>query len=297
MDFRKKSVSLTLLFVFLLAFLPGCTLPEEAPSLAVDGELQISYLDVGQGDSALLLSPQGKSMLIDGGLPKAYPQIEKALQDKGVKALDVVVVTHPHQDHMGAIPQVLENYPVKQLYINGKSKTKTYEKVLRLAQEKQIPVGELTAGGALPWDEAVKIDIAGPFKTGVATNLNNESPIMRFTYNGHRFLFTGDAEIGAEDEALAYNKGFLKADVLKVGHHGSATSSMPAFALAVKPRIAIISVGQGNKYGHPDQTVVTRWQKLGALVYTTEKNGPIEVSTHDQEIWVQGMKNNEPLAA
>ena len=288
---RLQALILTLIIGFSCF---GCTLEE---SIENEGELLIEYIDVGQGDSSLLISPSGKTMLIDTGKPKAYPAIEKVLNERNITKIDVLVITHPHDDHIGSAPKVLSNYEVGRIYINGKAKIKAYQEVKKLSDKASIERKSLLAGDELNWDKSVKIKVFSPFKEGVLGGLNNESPIFKVSYNTHSFLFTGDAEKEAEDTALAYDIIGLKSDVIKVGHHGSHTSSIPDFVLAVKPKLAIISVGKDNSYGHPNKTVVKRWQKVGAEVYSTEKNGNITISTHGKELWLVTEKSNEALAS
>lgn len=303
MKFSQKSQTLlSLLFIFLLT-LSGCQVPSaldggNRPTSTYDGgELEVEYIDVGQGDSSLLISPTGKTMLIDTGKAEAYEKVKQALEDRDIKRIDTFIITHPHADHIGSAWKIIDNYEVGELYLNGKAKSKVYQRTQASAKKANLEMKELTIDTNIDWDPYVKIKVFSPVKVGVLSGINNESPIMQIRYNQHRFLFTGDAESEAEDTALAYDTKGLKSDVVKVGHHGSSTSSIPAFVLATKPVVAIISVGKNNSYGHPDQTVVTRWQKAGAEVYSTEKNGNIIIKTKKADLELMAERTMTPLAS
>lgn len=292
-----KQLKEALLVVLLSLSLVACVPLDEGAQKEANGELEIEYIDVAQGDSSLLISPNGKVMLIDAGKPKAYPEVKEALDDRHIKKVDTLIVTHPHEDHIGGIPKVMENYEIGRLYMNGKAKSEAYKKVRTLAKKKHLEITPLLSGSQVDWDKSVDIKVFSPYKEGVLEGLNNESPIMKVSYNKHGFLFTGDAEREAEDTALAYDSKGLKSEVVKVGHHGSHTSSIPDFVLATKPKLAIISVGAGNSYGHPHKNIVKRWQTIGAEVYSTEKSGNIIIKTKGKELWLMTEKTNQALAS
>lgn len=291
----KKQIKGLVLALVLSIGLFGCG--EKEAFQYEEGELEIEYIDVGQGDSALVISPSGKTMLIDTGEAFAYGEVKSALDDRGIERLDALVLTHPHQDHYGGAPEVIKAYSPKAIYLNGISKSKTYQLIKKEASKLGLKLEEITIEKPPLWDEKVEIRVFSPYKTGVLEGLNNESPIMQFRYNGHRFLFTGDAEREAEDTALAYDTKGLQSDVVKVGHHGSHTSSIPDFVLATKAKIGIISVGKGNDYGHPHKNIVNRWKKAGVELYTTEKNGNLIIKTNKEELWLQSEKELNALAS
>lgn len=261
-----------------------------------EGELEIEYIDVGQGDSSLVISPSGKTMLIDTGEAFAYEAVKEALDDRGITTLDVLLLTHPHQDHYGAAPKLIQMYQPKEIYLNGVSKSKTYHKIRNEAKKLNLKLKTITIDSPPVLDDKVEIEVFSPYKVGVLEGLNNESPIMQLRYNNHRFLFTGDAEKEAEDTALAYDAKGLKSDVVKIGHHGSHTSSIPEFVLATKPKLGIISAGKDNEYGHPHKNIVNRWKKAGVTLYSTAKNGSIIIKTNRDELWLQTEKDSTPYA-
>ena len=256
--------------------------------------MKVTFIDVGQGDSELIQFPNGKTMLIDGGTGDMYGRIAAVLADNKITRLDVVIGTHTDDDHIGSLPGIIKNYEVGSVYLNGTSDTRTYLAFVREAVNKGLSVKHLYQGDVLNVDPSVGIKVFSPIGVNVDSD-NDNSPIMKLVYKNRSFLFTGDAEKAAEDDALIYNKIGLKSDVVKVGHHGSTTSSSPAFALAVSPSLAIIEVGADNSYGHPDEIVVNRWQLLGTKAYSTAINGAITVKTDGNSLELFAKKSINPM--
>jgi beta-lactamase superfamily II metal-dependent hydrolase len=202
--------------------------------------LTIHFLDVGQGDSEL---PQfsGKNALIDGGEQDMGPRVESYLRGHGISALDLMVATHPHSDHIGGLIDVLNDFPVKQVLDSGQvHTTPIFETFLNLVDQKNIPYTVAQRGQTVNLDPRLKIEVLSPLATPFSGgDLNQNSVVLRVTYNKVSFLLMGDAGIEAESSLLStgYN---LKSDVLKVGHHGSSSASSAAFLNAVRPAISII---------------------------------------------------------
>ncbi|MCR6546863.1 MBL fold metallo-hydrolase [Dehalobacterium formicoaceticum] len=294
-----KSFKKLLVFflIFLSMIMAACSvLADKGESVLPEssGLLKVTFIDVDQGDSVLVQFPNGKSMLIDGGSGDMYGRVAAVLSDQKITKLDVVLGTHTDNDHIGSLPGIIKNYDVGNVYLNGTSDTKTYLAFLREAANKKLKIKELYQGDFLQVDPDVKIKVFAPVGPNEDSD-NDHSPIMKLTYQKKSFLFTGDAEKSTEDMALVYDKMGLKSDVVKVGHHGSTTSSSPKFALAVAPELAVIEVGADNSYDHPDKLVVNRWQLLGAKVYTTAKNGNITVTTDGTYLKLFAGKNLEEL--
>ncbi|MGI6677598.1 MAG: stalk domain-containing protein [Dehalobacterium sp.] len=256
--------------------------------------LKVHFIDVGQGDSELVQFPNGKTMLIDGGKGGMYARVAAVLAAEKIKKLDVVIGTHTDDDHIGSLPGIIKNYEVGTVYLNGTDETRVYDALIREAHSKGLVVNQLLQGDTLNLDPEVEIKVLAPSVINTDRD-NDNSPIMKVTYRNKSFLFTGDAEKATENVALAYDQEGLKSDVVKVGHHGSTTSSTPAFAKAVSPALAIIEVGADNSYGHPDEIVVNRWQLLGAKVYTTAVHGNLTVTTDGNNLGIFSDKNNEAL--
>ncbi|MEA5025009.1 hypothetical protein SDC9_27926 [bioreactor metagenome] len=247
--------------------------------------LQVSFIDVGQADSALIQIPNGKNILIDAGNNADAEFLIKYLQDRGIEEIHILIGTHPHEDHIGGLDKVIEKFKIGQVIMpKVTSTTRTFEDVLLAVQEKGLKIKEGKAGVQLdlgPLEEgmpAVSAEILAPL-SGQYEDMNNYSIVLRLVYGPHAFLFTGDAEDVSEKEMLAAGVN-LKADVLKVGHHGSKSSTTKDFLAAVVPKYAIISVGKDNSYGHPTETVLKRLSDAGIGIYRTDQVGTITVTAN-----------------
>jgi competence protein ComEC len=259
---------------------PTITIPPTAPT---GGQvLTVMFLDIGQGDATLIRSPGGRTMLIDGGnaASDADNVILPALQAWGGDRLDVMVITHPDQDHIGGLPRVIEAVPVGQVVLTGQvHTTQTYERLLAAIRDKKLPAVRARGGVSLDFDPALTTSILGPTDALVASDdTNNASIVIRMTYDAVTFLFIGDAE--ETEEAVILNSGAdVHAQILKVGHHGSRNSTSPDWLQAVSPQVGIISVGENNRYGHPQPEVLQWLSQFGVKVYRTDQQGTITVTT------------------
>lgn len=273
------------------------TVPAGLQAVSVSGTLQVHYIDVGQGDSILIVAPDGKVMLIDGG--ESGSGTLAYLQAHGVKRIDVMVATHPHADHIGGLVDVLDAMPVGEVITSGVSQTtKTYERFLdgiaaAKAVYKEVKRGDVVSLGALNF---AVLHAGGP----VGDDLNQTSVVLRLVYGKVAFLFTGDAGKEAEAQMLAEGDT-LQAQILKVGHHGSSSASSPEFLDAVKPQVAVYSCGAGNSYGHPAASTIANLAAAGATVYGTDLNGSIVVTTDGNTYRVttagQGTPRAPPVGA
>lgn len=242
---------------------------------AVNFNLTAFFLDVGQGDSGFLELPEGKTMLIDAGTSKSAKSIVSFIRSRGHSRIDYVIATHPHADHIGGMTEILNNFEIGDFYtVSAKSDSKTYKNMISALTEKEIPVTEVTANYRLLGIPQISAVFAAP--VSVASDLNNASCVLRLSLGESDFLFAGDAESESEKLMLSGNVP-LDAEVLKVGHHGSKTSSTEAFVWAVHPIYAIISCGVGNSYGHPSEETLDRLAKVGAKTLRTDINGTIEI--------------------
>lgn len=238
-------------------------------------EMAVHFIDVGQGDSTLLQTPQG-SVLIDCSVPEYGDDIVEYLNSVGVTELEYFIITHPDEDHMGAAAYVIENIDVKNVVMNGQTKnTKFFEKTLDAMEEKGIegiivePNDVLTVG-------ALQMRILGPQRLDFSdAEWNNASIIIHATYGNRAFLFTGDAEEEGEEDLLDAYRGSINCDVFSAGHHGSRTSNSPALLEAATPEYVVISCGEGNSYGHPHQEALDAFADVGATVFRTDKDGTI----------------------
>ena len=244
--------------------------------------LAITALDVGQGDS-ILLQMQCKNILIDSGDRGEAARLLTKLEENHVEQIDMLVATHPHADHIGGMKAVLNRFPVKQVYDSGQNyKTKMYNDFRQQIEKEKIPLEVLRRGQEVPINEMVKLKVLSPqtLYKGTASDANNNSLVLRLEYRDFSMLLTGDIQAEVERELLQTDPAALPAQVLKVAHHGSKTSSINEFLAAVKPKIAIISSGEGNKYKHPSPEVVQRLQDLQADVFNTALCGDIIIKSN-----------------
>ena len=305
---RKKNISITL-FLMLLAFLYGFYFneinktfalmydeygnallkdPKEEKEQLVDNDntLKIYYLDVGQADS-ILIDSNNEYMLIDGGNNNDGPLLVKYFQELGIKDIKYIVGTHPHEDHIGGIDEVINNFNINQIFIpDAITTTKTFEDLLDSIEKKNLTFTVPTINNTYTLGETtIKI-----IYTGTDTSdLNNSSIIIKLTYKKTSYLFTGDATNITEKKIL--NKD-IKSDVLKIGHHGSKYSSTENFIKKVNPKYAIISVGKGNKYGHPNIETINLLNKYNIKTYRTDELGTILLTSDGNNIEITSFKTN-----
>lgn len=235
--------------------------------------LEVIILDVGQADS-ILLKTDDHTMLIDAGNTDQDQLMLNYLATYGVTKLDYLVATHPHADHIGSMASVVKAMDnIGTVIMPDKPHTtKTYENLIKAIDEKNIPINMPKPGDTFTMGKA-NIQVTAP-KNLADNDLNEVSIVLRVEFGETVFLFTGDADTKSEKDQLASGLP-LKADVLKVGHHGSRTSSTQKYLDAVKPSYAVISCGVGNTYGHPHSEVMTRLHGTGAEIYRTYENGTI----------------------
>jgi competence protein ComEC len=262
--------------------------PQQIPTpFVTQGRLQIYALDVGQGDSSLIITPEGKSVLIDAGPPQAGDEVVAALRKRDVRSLDLAVATHPHADHIGGMRAVIENFGVKNFLDSDQEySSKEYLRMISAITEKGIRFIPAKKGMKFDLDSGVKLEVLNPQgdkqwimevrRGGSVENAN--SVVLRLSYGNFSMLFTGDAETETEDLMMESGEP-LRAQVLKVGHHGSRYATSAKFLEAVAPEAAVISCGAENRYGHPARQTLDRLRKAGVKVYRTDLNGEIAIVT------------------
>ena len=251
------------------------------------GELTVTFIDVGQGDSELI-QQGGSAVLIDTGEYAQRKQLTDTLHSLGVTALDYVIATHPHTDHMGSMDVVIDTYDVKHVMMpNAASNTTAFEKMLQAISDKGLRIERPVPGKSIQAGN-IKLDILAP-NSDKYQDVNDYSIVARLQWGGTSFLFEGDAEALSEKEIL--DKGYaVSADVLKVGHHGSSTSTSDAYLSAVNPRFAVISCGLGNVYGHPHKEVLDKLSARNITVYRTDTMGTITMRSDGTHITVETAK-------
>lgn len=254
------------------------------------GNLEAKFLDVGQGDAILIQTPKNQTMLIDGGPSnKVLEKLGKYLPPLS-KRIDIVLLTHPHADHVSGLIEVLKRYDVGLVVLSGADiKTGVYEEFLKNIEEKNIQVIIAEAGEAIHFDRNLEFDILAPWQSinsvfnkkgesfGVSGNeVNDASIVGKLIFNDFSLVLTGDATFKIENQLSIYGEG-LRSDILKVGHHGSKYSSSLGFLKAVSPKVAVIEVGAKNRYGHPSDSVLKRLKNINANVFRTDQNGDIKI--------------------
>ena len=258
---------------------------------ALAGILEVDILNVGQGDAIFIRSPEGKTVLIDAGTGRKG-DVVAMLKERNVEMLNLMVATHPHADHIGGLDEVLEAIPVKAFMDSGMTHTtRSYAKVMELVEQKEIKYIAGKAGRTLRLGAEVELTLLHPqdaLLRNTRSDLNSNSVVIRMTHKDNCFLFTGDAEEPTEE--LLVQKGIEPCNVLKVAHHGSNHSSTMHFLKAVQPEIALISLGKGNRYGHPGDESMARLKKVGAQIYRTDLLGTIQVRSDGKKVTVQGVE-------
>lgn len=279
------------------------------------GKLEVSVLDVGQGDSLFIVSPGGKTMLMDGGgafggfaeressfgaapsgpaslgtssfgIDPGEDAVSPYLWSRGFQKLDVVALTHAHQDHLGGLAVVLENFRVGKLWIGREVSSPALARLEQLARDRGISMEHELRGNSFDWDGVQGEFLWPETESASITNeaKNDDSLVLRLHYGNRNILLPGDAEKEAERGILADNRPeTLRSDVLKVGHHGGKNSTTQEFLRAVEPKIGIISVGEANAYGHPSPELLERLEGSGVRVLRTDRDGAVHMMTDGQQ--------------
>lgn len=253
---------------------------EQQAEFVAQEDLLIDFIDVGQADS-ILIRNQDKVMLIDAGTNEAGKTVVNYLQNLGITNIDYLIGTHPHEDHIGGLDDVINNFDIGQIYMPKiETTTKTFEDVLEAIENKNLTVTAPNKGDKIEIGQA-----EGEFMTEPILdkdNLNVSSLVLRIEFGNTSYLFMGDAE---EENEETIN--WIKTDVLKVGHHGSSTSSSEKFLEQVKPKYAIIMVGKDNSYGLPTQKAINKLNNIGSEIYRTDEDGTIQMISHGNTIEIK----------
>jgi competence protein ComEC len=269
-----------------------------APDLA-RGKLEVSVLDVGQGDSIFVAFPDSRTMLIDGGGLAGSERVggyrsgsdvgeevvSPYLWSRGLKQIDVVALTHAHHDHLDGLYSVLDNFRVRELWIGRDEETPAFNALLAEAEKRGVKIAHKTSGSNFDWN-GVTGEFLWPRDVGpVKEASNDDSLVLRIGDGRLHFLLPGDAQQRSEDE-LVGSHAALAADFLKVPHHGSKTSSTQAFLAAVAPSVAVVSVGEANPFGQPAENIVQRYTRAGVRLLRTDRDGAVTALTDGQKLSV-----------
>ena len=246
--------------------------------VAPSGQLHVHFIDVGHGDAILIQTPSN-NVLIDGG--NRGTTVVNYLKSQAVNSLDLVIATHPHADHIGGLINVFQSMPVREVIDPGiVHTTKTFEDYLTLIDRENIIFTVGRAGMVRDLGGGAVMSIVHP-SSPVSSHINDSSIVVRVTFGLISFLFTGDVEESGEGQIL--RRGYdLKSTVLKVGHHGSKTSTTLSFLNAISPEVAVIMVGKENRYGQPHDETLTKLSAVGVDIYRTDIHGTIVITTDGQ---------------
>ena len=253
---------------------------EQQIEFVAQEDLLIDFIDVGQADS-ILVRNQDKVMLIDAGTNEAGETVVNYLENLGITKIDYLIGTHPHADHIGGLDDVINNFDIGQIYMPKiETTTKTFEDVLEAIENKKLTVTAPNKGDKIELGQA-----EGEFMTEPILdedNLNVSSLVLRLEFGNTSYLFMGDAEEENEETIR-----WPKTDVLKVGHHGSSTSSSESFLEQVQPKYAIIMAGKDNSYGLPTQETIDKLNNIGCEIYRTDEDGTIQMTSDGNAIEIK----------
>ncbi|MGN2337730.1 ComEC/Rec2 family competence protein [Clostridium cagae] len=244
----------------------------------------VHYIDVGQGDAALI-QVNNINMLIDSGPKESRNKILDYLQSLNIKKINYIVATHPHEDHIGNMAKIIKTYGLYKFYAPKiENTTSTFEKMIDALKDKNLKINVIKKDtNSIDLGKNTDVTIFSPIKDSY-DNINNYSPVIKIQYGDTSFLFTGDAEKEVENEILLDSNNNIRSDVIKIGHHGSSTSSSKSFIEKVNPSIAIISVGADNKFNHPNKSTIDCLTKNNIKIYQTNKENTIILSSDGHNI-------------
>lgn len=283
---RKRLLRFYLVICFILisVILSSCSFNFKLNINSINSEnLNVHFIDVGQGDCIFIQIPNGETMLIDSGENGLGSEIIDYIEKYGAEKIDYLIATHPHSDHIGSMAYIIDNFEIKSVYMPKVStNTETFENLLEAVANKNLKIVNAKAGVSIADNETFSADILAPVSIDNNEELNNCSVVIKLNYLDTSFLFTGDAEKSELDTIV----GDVSADVLKVGHHGSRTSTYEEFIKKVNPSIAVISVGEDNAYNHPHPEAISILKEYTESIYRTDKDGTVIVSSDGQELSV-----------
>lgn len=245
-------------------------------------DIKIHYIDVWQGDSIFIELPNGKTMLIDAGESKKQTNVSSYISKLGYSSIDYVIATHPHADHIGGMAHIITKFNIGSIYMPNITTTSwTYENLIKTISIKGLKIKNAKAGVNILNEGDLNVEMIAP-NANYYEKLNDYSAVIKITYGSRKFLFMGDAESVSELEIIKNTD--VSADVIKIGHHGSYTSSDPNFINRVNAKYAIISVGVDNDYGHPHDVTLNKWIAKGTTIYRTDINGNIVVTSDGNDL-------------
>lgn len=280
-----KNVSFKIYLVLLLLFstlIMSCSSSSLKTNSLPSNTLRLHFIDVGQGD-AILVQYKDRNMLIDSSTGKEENKFSSYLKSLKINKFHVVIATHPDEDHIGNMSWVIKNYNIDKFYSPKViSTTKSFENMILALKDKNLKINVVRSNSTISFHPEISLEVFAP-NSDKYQSQNDYSPIIKLSFGKNSVLFTGDAEKISEKETLAkeYN---LKSDILKVGHHGSSSSTTEAFLKKVAPNIAVISCGKNNPYGHPTKEVLALLNKYNVKYYRTDLDGTIILDLNGETI-------------
>ena len=279
----KKYIKMLLSTLFVLLTLCSCNISFDNVITTPKGTLAVHFLDIGQGDSIFIELPNSQTMLVDAGENYYGEGIINYIYDCGYEKLDYLVATHPHSDHIGSMSYIVRHMDIDAVYMPKVSTaTKTYENLLDSISNKGLKIKTAIAGTRILDIDELEIVILAPVEI-YEDDLNNCSVILKITYKDRSFLLTGDAE-KKEFEDVYLD---MSADVLKVAHHGSSTSTTEEILEKIKPEIAVISLGEDNEYGHPHKSTLKLLNNIDCDIYRTDEDKTVKISTDGENLEIE----------
>ena len=260
----------------------------------ISGEFAVHFIDIGQGDSILIQNSDNEFMLIDAGENSQYSKLSSYLEQHGVREFKYVIFTHPHADHIGAAHRIVREYNIDKLIMPSVyHDTVTFRNLMDALDEKGMGITRAEAGDNYKFGDAEFLILA-PFSEEY-NNLNNYSVVILMNHGNNRFLFTGDMERESENEVIRHcqtNNFNIRADVLKVSHHGSSSSSQAALLDLIRPKLSVIQVGEGNSHNHPNLQVIGRLEDTGSEIIRTDWHGDIIILSNGRNLSVRTSKGD-----
>ena len=297
----KKNVKKIINIIILVLLILGTYYYEDIENYIINGKLErnisnvvneninnleISYLDVGQAD-CILIRKNNRNILIDAGNYEDGEKLVKYFQENGIKKFDYVIGTHAHEDHIGGMSKIIDNFRINHFYMpDVVTTTKTFEDVLNSLEKNKVKFETPKIDSTFKVDD-LKFTVLSI--TNNKEDLNDTSIVLKLTYENTSYLFMGDASSNIENNILDKD---IESNVLKVGHHGSGYSSSAKFIKKVNPDYAIISVGKNNSYNHPKNVVIKKLERIGSTIYRTDKQGTIKVISDGNNIKIETIKTD-----
>lgn len=258
------------------------------------GKFAVHFLDIGQGDAILIQNPENEFMLIDTGDRDKDIKLMQYLENYNVKNFKYAIFTHPHADHIGSADKIVKNYGIETLIMpKAVNTSQTFLRLVEEIENKNLEITQPNPGQSFKFGSAEFIILAP--NSEQYENLNNYSIALKMKYGGFSFLFTGDMEKEAENEVIGFcekNNISLTADVLKIGHHGSSTSTQKSFLDLVSPSVSVIMCGEGNDYGHPTIQTLNRLEQSGSKIFRTDIDGDIIAIVYEGNLSVKKSKED-----